>query len=639
VNSSTETEHRTELDAGDVVAIRRNVWLSGVVAGLAALIGLVYLGRGSTAIDTAVGIVLLLIAVLHGTAVRSSHVPVLVADEHGIRMRIGLSWRGLPWGSVRQLVVEHADNPLREGRLVVTPRDPNSALDYLDLLGRLHLRWNELWYGAPLSVPLGMTTLSDSRDLGSDLGALADGRTDVVHLRGRQLAQLEDVVAPARVEEAPPEDAALEDAALEDARPEEAAADQRDPVLDRMAEIIVPATDAPPAEDWLEEDWRRDEPAESGPAEDEPVEDAWSLDEATAADTAEQPIVALVPDEPDEPDEPAVDEAPEELPEPVLPVRALHRPARVEVRLDTPAMSGHDVADANDVPTIHAAPAGVVPAQRISDDDVIVPDLEHAEAWEEVPVEIEADDLAVHLPSEPVIGPSIVHAREMLDMGIEELSERTRIRPHVIEAIEVDDFGPCGGDFYARGHLTAIARVLGLTIEPLMQEYDARYAGGPINARRVFEAELATGLSSGMRATRGGPRWTMLIGSVLCLTIVWGAARLVSGEPDELALPPVASGDSAGLAANHEPITSDLMKTTPMTVTAAHAGAHVAVRDRTGRMLWSGDLRMTQHRKIVGLAPFRVVTDNAGAIEVTVDGDSRGTVGTPGEAGAKRFAQ
>jgi cytoskeleton protein RodZ len=61
------------------------------------------------------------------------------------------------------------------------------------------------------------------------------------------------------------------------------------------------------------------------------------------------------------------------------------------------------------------------------------------------------------------------------------------------------------------------------------------------------------------------------------------------------------------------------------------------VKDRTGKILWSGDLRMTHHRKIVGLAPFKVETDNAGAIEVTVDGERRGTVGTPGKAGSKRF--
>jgi hypothetical protein len=547
--SATATNLEHENDARDLVAVRRNAWLSGVVAGLAALVGAGYLTRGSSPLDTAVGVGLLLVALVHASALLSSGTPVLVADGHGIRLRVGLGWRGLPWASVRQVVVEHADNPLREGRLVVVPRDPAAVVEHLDALARLHLRWNELWYGAALSVPLGMTTLTDSRDLGGDLDRLADGRTDVVHLRGRQLAQLGEPVSTA--------------------------------------------------------------PAES----------------AAAAAPAE-----------------AFEELLDPLPEPVEPVRALHLPARVEVRLDAAAVGGRHESEPEPGPD---ALLGQVPAQRrpveVAADlpAVSAPDLVHAEAWEEVPVEVESDDLAVHgpghPPAEPVIGPRIVQARQRLDLDIDELSRRTRIRPHVLEALEVDDFGPCGGDFYARGHLTAVARVLGIDVDPVLKEYDERYAGGPINARRVFEAELATGLSSGMRATRGGPHWSLLIGAVLCLTMVWGMARLVAGDPEQVAVPQISHGDSAGLAAKRQPITSPLMKTTAMTVTAAHAGAHVVVKDRTDRVLWSGDLPMTHHRKVVGLAPFTVESDNAGAIEVTVAGHPRGTLGTAGEPASKRF--
>jgi cytoskeleton protein RodZ len=571
-SAGAHADLRTERDP-HIVAVRRNVWLSGLVAGLAAAIGLAYIVRGSGALDTLAGSGLLLVAALHAVVLASARVPVLVGDEHGLRMRIGLTWRGLPWGSLRQVVVEHADNPLREGRLVVLPRDPGWSTDYVTALGRLHLRWNQRWYGAPLSVPLGLTTLTDSTDLGADLAALADGRTDVVHLRGRQLAQLDEVVAPR-----PEADLAQEEIARDELAQEELHLETR--------HDEVPLHEAAPLHDELP----------PPPEDDEDFLDVEHTDEVV-------------------------------LPEPVAPVRPLSHPARVEVRLDNPAMASREQT-------------GVVPAQR--EPQEIVPDLVHADAWEEIPVDEPVEDLSVTGPDEgrpaqPVIGPKIARAREMLDMSIDELSERTRIRPHVLEAIEVDDFGPCGGDFYARGHLTAICRILGLTLEPLMKEYDDRYAGGPINARRVFEAELATGMSSGMRATHGGPQWTMLIGVVLCLALVWGVARLLSGDPDQLTAPPSSSGDSAGLAANQQPITSPLMKTTPMTVTAAHAGAHVVVKDRTGRVLWSGDLRMTHHRKIVGLAPFRVETDNAGAVEVSVDGDPMGTVGTAGKAGSKRF--
>ena len=79
---------RTEQD-DRLVAVRRNVWLSGVVAGLATVIGLGYLIRGSGALDLVAGVALLLVAALHSVVLASARVPVLVADEHGIRLRPG----------------------------------------------------------------------------------------------------------------------------------------------------------------------------------------------------------------------------------------------------------------------------------------------------------------------------------------------------------------------------------------------------------------------------------------------------------------------------------------------------------------------------------------------------------------------
>ena len=90
----------------------------------------------------------------------------------------------------------------------------------------------------------------------------------------------------------------------------------------------------------------------------------------------------------------------------------------------------------------------------------------------------------------------------------------------MIESIEVDDFEPCGGDFYARGHLRTLARVLGIDVTPLLASYDERYAHAPINPRRVFEAELATGANGSIRSTRGGPNWSVLVAVVMALVLV-----------------------------------------------------------------------------------------------------------------------
>ena len=164
------------------------------------------------------------------------------------------------------------------------------------------------------------------------------------------------------------------------------------------------------------------------------------------------------------------------------------------------------------------------------------------------------DDFATEPARDPVIGPELAAARTRVGLTVDELAERTRIRPHVIESIEVDDFAPCGGDFYARGHLRTLARVLGREPEPLLAMFDNRYATAPIAASRVFEAELATGraggMAGGMRRSVGGPNWALLVGVVLALVMVWGVIRLFASEPQEVLQPstPVLNG-SAGVGA------------------------------------------------------------------------------------------
>jgi hypothetical protein len=125
-----------------------------------------------------------------------------------------------------------------------------------------------------------------------------------------------------------------------------------------------------------------------------------------------------------------------------------------------------------------------------------------------------------------VVGVVLAAARHRLGLSVEELSARTRIRTHVIEGIEVDEFGPCGGDFYARGHLRVLARRLGVDPGPLLDRYDDLYASAPINPRSVFEAELSTARLP--RGAAGSPNWTALIAVVLALLLVWGIARLVT---------------------------------------------------------------------------------------------------------------
>ena len=242
------------------------------------------------------------------------------------------------------------------------------------------------------------------------------------------------------------------------------------------------------------------------------------------------------------------------------------------------------------------------------------------------------DDLADVPIVDPVIGPQLRAARERLRLSIDQLAERTRIRPHVIEALEIDDFVPCGGDFYARGHLRTLARILGLDVAPILETYTERYADAPVDPRRVFEAELATGRSGPLRGTRGGPNWSVLVAAVMAVVLVWSVARLVMEQPVSVtpATPSLANG-SAGLTSGGE-----LAPPVVVGLTAAGGGAHVVVRDGAGRVVFKDSIAFGATQSLKVSPPVRVQTSD-GSLEVTVDGQDHGAMGETGRTAQDVF--
>lgn len=74
------------------------------------------------------------------------------------------------------------------------------------------------------------------------------------------------------------------------------------------------------------------------------------------------------------------------------------------------------------------------------------------------------------------IGQTLSAARIAAGYTVADLSTRTHIRERVLRGVEEEDFVPCGGDFYARGHIRGLCRALGLDPEPLVEEYDREHA-------------------------------------------------------------------------------------------------------------------------------------------------------------------
>jgi cytoskeleton protein RodZ len=518
-----EGDRLPEEPEAEEVVIRRNGRVSLFLAGVSALLSAAYFARAVTdsgVVDWALCLVLTALTWAHVFSFLDSRLPLLVADSHGVRIRLGRTWRGMAWSDLEE--VEHTPRRglFHDGRVVLFPHEPGHELALLGPAGRRHARVTERMHGAPFALPLALTTRvqATDRDLTGALTALAGGRCEVVE------------VVPA------PTDHAAEDAAQDAAEePDLAATSLSDP--DDGEEVEQPEVIVPPA---------------------------------AAAVVASRPP---------------------------LPVRQVRPAVRAEIaRHRDWGVDADDTQSAEVFTGAHATSTFVI------------------------------DDLASLQAVEPVIGPELAAARERLRLSVDQLSERTRIRPHVIEAIEIDDFAPCGGDFYARGHLRTLARVLGLDVTPLLATYDEKYADAPIDPRRVFEAELATGRHGPIRGVRGGANWTVILAAVMTIVLAWSVARLVMDHPSTVSpsSPSLADG-SAGLTSG-----GHAAAPVPVILSAAGGGAHVVVRDGTGKVVFTGSLAFGQSRTLQVSPPVRVQTTD-GSLEVTVDGQPHGAMGKTGQ--------
>ena len=114
------------------------------------------------------------------------------------------------------------------------------------------------------------------------------------------------------------------------------------------------------------------------------------------------------------------------------------------------------------------------------------------------------------------IGDTLAEARRQAGLTITQVSQQTRIRETIIRGIERGDFSACGGDFYARGHIRSIARVIGIDPDQLIGEYDSAH-GAPhaMRAAEVFEPSTPIRLKEGRSLN-----WSVAM--VLALVVIVG---------------------------------------------------------------------------------------------------------------------
>jgi cytoskeletal protein RodZ len=230
------------------------------------------------------------------------------------------------------------------------------------------------------------------------------------------------------------------------------------------------------------------------------------------------------------------------------------------------------------------------------------------------------------------VGRSLRQARIEAGLTVDDVSNATRVRIAIVQAIEQDDFAPCGGDVYARGHIRTLARAVRLDPAPLLARYDAQHGGrpAPTPAAPLFEAER-------IRPERRGPNWTAAMVAAIVVVIGFVGFTMVKGSSGSDAKTQVAEGstpttskpvtkptgtkpadpkpdpsDSAIAAAPQDKVT--------VQVSAPDGRSWISAKDHNGRMLFDGLLKQGESKTFQDSSKINLILGDAGVIQLYVNG-------------------
>ncbi|CAM5684569.1 helix-turn-helix domain-containing protein [Streptomyces hirsutus] len=229
----------------------------------------------------------------------------------------------------------------------------------------------------------------------------------------------------------------------------------------------------------------------------------------------------------------------------------------------------------------------------------------------------------------PSVGRALKQARIAAGLTVDDVTTATRVRIAIVHAIEADNFEPCGGDVYARGHIRTLARAVHLDPAPLITQYDAEHGGrpAPTPAAPLFEAER-------IRPERRGPNWTAAMVAAIVVVIGFVGFTMVNGGDGDKAN--VADGDATASASESstpksekpapEPESSDsAIAAAPqdkviVKVSAPDGRSWISAKDHSGRLLFDGLLAQGDSKTFEDSSKINLVLGDAGAIDLFVNG-------------------
>ena len=218
--------------------------------------------------------------------------------------------------------------------------------------------------------------------------------------------------------------------------------------------------------------------------------------------------------------------------------KSVDRPEEADEAEDAASEASGQASDADEVPR---ANAGATDDDAGTDDEAPEAAAEVASGDAEAATDADAaadgdadaadaaGELDHTLPGKtaPSAGTLLREAREARGLTLDDLARTLNLQPRIVAALERDDHDALPAPTFVRGYIRSYARLLGLPVDPLLADHEARTGGVVLNVRPSPRIEAAPE-SVGIVHKR--PGMVMAVATVGFVAVVAGLLLLAAPE-------------------------------------------------------------------------------------------------------------
>ncbi len=246
------------------------------------------------------------------------------------------------------------------------------------------------------------------------------------------------------------------------------------------------------------------------------------------------------------------------------------------------------------------------------------------------------------------LGEFLQKAREDAGLSVDELAHIVNLRPGLIKAMESNDFLPCGGDTYARGHIRNIAQITGVNPQELLAMYNAEYS---VDSRSIH-AQLVDNNAAAIRSENKKLSWKVLVGASLSVVVLIGVAQFAIGgfdsepattsmvteetEPSQTPTPSLTPSLTPTASASPTTTSSTISNKLTLTIAATRGNSNIDVVIG-GVSVYKGPLFQGESKTFVGETSISIYLGNAGDLDLTLNGEALAPLGERNQEIRKTF--